>query len=290
MKKYNWILVLLIIACLSGFYGYRTMEKMRSDTKAPEIILDAQLPEVSVADPKNALLQGITAKDNKDGDVTASLVVESIRLLDSDGRLSVGYAAFDSAGNVAKATREARYTDYRKPRFTMHEPLAYPYGRTFDILNAVGAEDVLDGDIQHRVRATTLDGKSIGEGGIHQVQFQVTNSLGDMETRVFPVEVYSADLYNAYLYLTDYLVYLKAGAAFNPKAYLKTFILQGDDIDLRDGLPEDFSLKTKGTVQTQYPGVYALEYRVTYTDRHDTNPELDREYTGYSKLIVIVEG
>ena len=290
MKKYNWIFVLLIIACLSGFYGYRTMEKMRADTKAPEINMDTQIPEVSVKEPKSALLQGITARDNKDGDVTASLVVENITLLSSDGRLSVDYAAFDSAGNVAKATREARYTDYEPPKFSLKAPLAYIQDTNFDILTTIGAHDVLDGDLQHRVRAMMLENGTIAYPGIHQVQFQVTNSLGDTVTQVFPVEVYPRELYNSYLYLTNYMIYLPKGSAFNPNTYLESFILMGESIDLRDGLPEDFTLKTKGTVQTQYPGVYTLEYRVTYTDRHDTNPELDREYTGYSKLIVIVEG
>ena len=70
----------------------------------------------------------------------------------------------------------------------------------------------------------------------------------------------------------------------------KFLSLLGEEVDLTTGLPEDFSLKTKGTVQTQYPGVYTMEYRVTYTDRHETNPDFDKEYTGYSKLIVVVEG
>ena len=44
-----------------------------------------------------------------DGDVTASLVVERVNLTDSDGSISVSYAAFDSAGNVAKVKRRQIY-------------------------------------------------------------------------------------------------------------------------------------------------------------------------------------
>ena len=40
----------------------------------------------------------------------------------------------------------------------------------------------------------------------------------------------------------------------------------------------------------QSPGVYTVEYRVTFTDRDEKNPDFDRKYTGYSKLIVVVEG
>jgi len=58
----------------------------------------------------------------------------------------------------------------------------------------------------------------------------------------------------------------------------------------RGGLPTDYSMRTRGTVQTGYPGVYTVEYRVTFTDRDEKNPDFDRKYTGYSKLIVVVEG
>lgn len=290
MKRKNWPYVLLILLCLVVFYGYRTLDRMQTDTEAPEIVLDSQIPEVSVQDPRTALLQGITAIDKVDGDVTDSLVVESITLLDSDGNLSIKYAAFDGAGNVAKAQRNASYTDYESPKFTMSGPLAYTYGSNFDILSTVGASDVVDGDIQHRVKATSLDETSIATMGTHYVRFQVTNSLGDTVTQILPVEVYAADMYNSHLYLKNYLVYLPKGASFIPENYLWSFTLLGEEIMLNEGLPADFSLKTSGIIQTQNPGTYVVEFRVTYTDRHETNPDYDKLYTGYSQLVVIVEG
>lgn len=290
MKRKNWLLVLLILLCLAVFYGYRAYDRMRTDTKAPEIQMDEQIPEVSVGDPKSALLQGITATDKTDGDVTASLVVESITLLDSEGNLQVTCAAFDSAGNVAKAQRQAKCSDYESPRFTLSAPLAYTYGSGFDVLSTVGATDVVDGDIQHRVRATSLDDASIATKGSHYVQFQVSNSLGDTVTQVFPVEVYDAGTYDADLSLQAYLIYLPKGASFEAKQYLKSFTWRGEETSLQSGLPANFSLRTKGEVQTQTPGTYSVEYRVTYTEPNETNPDLDRQYTAYSKLIVVVEG
>lgn len=290
MKIKNWLLVLLIILCAAAFYGYRTWDEIRTDTQAPEITVDAQIPELSVADDKAALLQGITAKDKRDGDVSASLVVESVSLLDSTGRLMVKYAAFDSAGNVAKVQREAVFTDYKSPKFTVKGPLLYRYGYDFDVLSTVGATDVIDGEIQHRVRATALEDHSIAEYGIHQVEFRVTNSLGDTSTITLPVEVYDPKLYEAELNLKEYLIYLPVGAEFKAASYLNVFSLMGEKMVLDGRLPTNYTLKTAGTVDTQTPGVYPVEYRVTYTERHDTNPDLDREFTGYSKLIVVVEG
>ena len=290
MRRKNWLLTGLILLCVGVFFGYRAYDSLRTDTKAPEILLEPIVPEVSVQAPRLDLLQGVTARDKKDGDVTASLVVEKISLLDGKGNMTVTYAAFDKAGNVAKAERQARFTDYNSPRLTLEAPLAYTFGSNFDLLANVGAWDVVDGDIQHRVRATSLDNISVTELGTHYVRFQVSNSLGDSVTQVFPVEVYEAGTYEAKLELTDYLVYLDVGSGFNPQNYLSSFLLKGETINLTEGMPSGFALKTNGNVQTQVPGVYTVEFRVIFTDRHDTNPDYDAQYTGYSKLIVVVEG
>lgn len=289
-KRMQFLLLVLIAACLAVFYGYRTLDSLRTDKKAPEITMDTQIPELSVKDPKTALLQGITATDHTDGDVTSSLVVESINLLDSSGRLMVSYAAFDSAGNVAKAQREAKYTDYESPKFTMSSPLIYPYGSSFDVLSTVGATDVIDGDIQHRIKATAMEAHSIAIVGTHDVKFQVTNSLGDTSTQIFQVEVYDPATHEADLTLKEYLVYLPKGTTFTPASYLDTFTLRGVKTDLRSGLPSAYSLETKGTVQTQTPGTYPVEFWLTYTIKHATDSERDQKFTGYSKLIVVVEG
>lgn len=290
MTRKTWVPMVLIVVSLAAFFGYRAVDKMLTDTVAPVITLEEQVPEISVKDSSTGLLQGVSATDKEDGDVTKSLVVEGVSLLDSTGRLLVSYAAFDSSGNVTKAQREAKYTDYESPRFTLSEPLIYPLNSGFDVLSAVGAIDVIDGDIQHRVRATSLENHSIARSGTSKVEFRVTNSLGDTVSLTLPVEVYDPASYDAGLSLTEYLVYLPKGASFDADSYLNTFTLRGEEIILRSGLPEDFSLKTKGVVFTHREGIYSVEFRVTYIERHATNPELDREYTGYSKLIVVVEG
>ena len=289
-KRSNIIIILLIAACVAAFFGYRMLDDLRTDTQPPEIILGENVPEISVYDSKDVLLQGITARDKKDGDVTELLVVERVNLLDSDGRIMVSYAAFDRSGNVSKAQREARYTDYQPPKLTLSTPLIFPYSSSFDILSVVGAQDVVDGDIQHRVRATLLEEGSISERVVHNVRFQVTNSLGDMVSYVLPVEAYDPMQYVADLKLTQYLIYLTPGGSFAPQDYLDSFSLQGEIVNLRSGLPKGYKLETTGEVQTGVPVVYAVEYRVTYTIQNEKNRDLDQHFAAYSKLIVIVEG
>ena len=290
MNKGKWFWILVIVMTIAVFLGYQSLESMRSDSRAPEISVSADVLEVSVEDPRSALLQGVTARDNRDGDVTDSLVVESITLLDGDGTVNVTYAAFDDAGNVSREERHADYSDYIGPRFTLEQPLVYNKGANFDILSNVGATDVLDGDIQHRVRATVLGDSQISDEGTHVVQFQVTNSLGDTQTKSFPVEVMGVDPYTADMELGQYIVYLPVGSVFNAASYLKSFTYQRNKVNLSGVVPAGFDLDIKGVVQTQNPGTYTVAYTLTYTEENERNSANSREYTAYSKLIVIVEG
>ena len=283
MKKLNWISLLLIILFVAALAGYRTVGRLRSDTKAPVITVDDQLLELSSGEPRSALLQGVSASDDTDGDVTDTLVVESVRLLRSDGTVTVTYAAFDTAGNVAKTSREVRFTDYESPRFSLSRPLLFTHNNSYDILSIIQAEDMLDGNISHRIRATVLDEVSDGYAGTHDVQFRVTNSLGDTVDLVLPVEVYTPGIFEADLSLTEYLIYLKQGDSFNARSYLGRFTLGRETTNLSNGIPEGMKLLVSGKVDTGVPGVYVVDYEVT-------GEQVNQVYTAYSRLIVIVEG
>ena len=282
MIKKNWKLLVLAALCLVALAGYRMYDGWRTDTVAPKItVSDSGVPEMSVYAPE-ALLEGVTATDDRDGDVTASIVVENVSDIKKDGTVTVTYAAFDSSGNVAKTQRTVRYTDYEPPRFTLRESLDFVYNTGFDVLDVVGAVDLLDGDIGYRVKATATDAASINTEGVHNVRFWVSNSLGDTSELVLPVEVYYSGRYNAQLKLTDYLLYLDSGEAFDPMDYLREYIAGGEDTSLTNGIPAGLTLETEGRVDTNNPGVYVISYTVSST-RGSTL------YEGYARLIVVVE-
>lgn len=284
MKNRKWLHLVLILLCLMAFLGYRALDRLNTDTTAPVISIGTEALQLSVQDPETQLLQGVSARDETDGDVSASLVVESVQLEAADGLVSVRYAAFDKAGNVAKSERQVQYTDYESPRFSLSEPLVFAQNSSFDVFRIVEVQDVLDGDITHRLRATSLDETSITTVGVHDVEFRVTNSLGETVKLVLPVEVYASGAYQANLLLTDYLIYLPTGTFFDEESYLETFTAGAEKTSLLGGLPSGFSLKTTGNVDTSTPGVYSVAYTVTYNKGSGTT------CTGYSKLIVVVEG
>lgn len=290
MKKRNWLLLLAIAACLAVYFGYRTMDRLSTDATPPQITFSGDAVEISVLESKDALLQGVAAFDNRNGDVTASVIVERIRLTGTDGSIQVKYAAFDRVGNVTKAERTAKYTDYEPPRFTLSAPLLFAANSSYDVLDVIDASDALDGNIRHRIRATSLDGKAVTAAGIHQVEFRVTNSLGDTARLTLPVEVYTAGEYTMDVGLRKYLIYLEAGTDFDAERYLDSVTRNRETISLHSSTPRNYSVKISGDVDTHTPGVYAVDYFVTHTDVNTYNPESSQISHGWSRLIVVVEG
>ena len=287
MIKRNRISLLLIAVSLGVLFGYRAFDRIRTDAASPVITVAEQLLEVSVRDPRTALLTGVTARDDRDGDVTESLVVESVRLLRDDGTVTVTCAAFDRSGNVSKLTREVRYSDYVSPRFSLTQPLMFTQNTRTEIRNVITARDMLDGDISHRVRATALDQVTSGYSGTYKVKFQVTNSLGDTVELVLPVEVYTPSPNEGELILSDYLIYLKRGDSFNPGSFVERLTVGREQISLREDMPENVELTISGEVDTGEPGVYQMDYQIIY---YPHPGRTEGAYTAWSRLIVVVEG
>lgn len=286
MKKRTWLPLLLIGLCLIVFWGYRLVVAGSSDSAAPQIYMDSDVLQLSVNASDEEFLQGVTATDGHDGDVTSSLIVESVRLRSVDGTATVRYAAFDRAGNVAKADRQVCFTDYESPRFSLSAPLALQSGVTTDVMDLIGATDILDGDISRRIRATTVSEDPITSVGTHQIEFRVSNSLGDTVKLTLPLEVYSSGSYQATLTLTDYLIYLPVGSRFVPEKYLENFQWRGTTTSLSAGMPDNLVLETDGEVDTKTPGVYSVGYTVRILS--DDTQSL-QSYAGHSRLTVVVE-
>ena len=283
MKRRYIMLALVLAAAIALFGAYLVLTHKLKDTTPPVITVAEELLQLSVNDENEILMTGITAMDDRDGDVTASLLVESVYGITDDHVATVTYAAFDRAGNVSKIQRKVHYTDYREPRFEFAGSLSFPHNSKFDLLDYVGANDVMEGDIRRRVRATLVsDTNSIDELGSHMVHLQVTNSLGDTVELDVPVEVYDPEWYLASVKLDTYLLYLKKGDVFNPREHLDKFVVRGDDTDISRGIPEGIDYEINGSVNTAVPGVYQVRYTLT-KDLNLTS------YTGQAYLIVVVQ-
>lgn len=277
-RKMRWMPAVLAVACAALCFWYVYSVVMARDTTAPRISFAEETVSVSVHDWQGMLLAGVSAQDDRDGDVTVSLVVEGVSSIRADHSATVTYAAFDKAGNVAKASRTVLYTDYESPVFTLSAPLVFRGGIVPDVFSCVGAADLLDGDLTNRVKANLISENTITEIGTHQVELRVTNNMGDTVRLTVPVEVYAAGTYNATVNLSAYLIYVEAGRRFSGEEYLQSFTCGGETY-AADALPGDATVTVESTVQTDVPGTYTVDYTVSYEN-----------YTGYSRLIVVVEG
>lgn len=308
MKKKNWLFLLLLSVCfiLTGLYAMLFV--WNDDELPPVITMDADEIQVSVKASEAELMAGVTARDAHDGDVTADIVVEKISNIGDDHKAVITYAAFDKAGNVAKASRTLHYIDYTEPRFGQTRALVFQEGTTPDVLIYMTAKDVLDGDLSRRVKGTLVsDTTSLSYAGIHQIDFRVTNSMGHTVHLILPVEIYGAGAYNATVNLEEYLIYLKRGSGFDALEYLKNltvgntpYSLKGDDPEIiltvngevvssgegntgsADGTDArervNIEIRVNDPVDTETPGVYSVTYTVTMN-----------RYVGYTRLNVVVE-
>ena len=158
MKRVNIFLLLILAAAMVLFSGYLLWIHGNLDTIGPVFSVEEGILEISVKDPAEALLQGITAVDERDGDVTEGILVESVYGISDENLTTVTYAAFDSAGNVSKFQRQVRYSDYREPRFELYASPTFAYGSGFDLLEQEAYRTAADRCLSKLLKKTRITG------------------------------------------------------------------------------------------------------------------------------------
>ena len=78
---------------------------LKQDRVKPEFAFQANGTVYTRQTPEEELMQGITAYDDTDGDVTGRIVIEKIVENREDSSVVVFYAVSDLAGNVTKVSR-----------------------------------------------------------------------------------------------------------------------------------------------------------------------------------------
>ena len=244
------------------------------DVVPPEIRMDADVITVSAADGDEALLRGVTATDNRDGDITGAVLVDGVSQLTGPNAARVRYIVFDAAENAATASRTVVYSDYEAPRVFILQPLIYNVGDTIALRGRVIARDCLEGNITDRIRISSQD-LSNRAAGVYHLTIWVMNKLGDVSTVTVPVIVREDDPAVPVVELKSYLTYLTRGEEFDPKAYFQSYY---DSADSRARNYFDH-LEVSGEVDTDTPGTYEVVYSATNSDG----------LTGQAILTVVVE-
>ena len=258
MRTCKVILVILFVlmtalTCFSHFYRQESV-----DDTPPVLTCTEEVLEVSVNASQGELLRGITAWDDRDGDLTGEIMVDHISTLISANTAKITYVVFDHADNASKLTRTVAYTDYEAPKFSLSQPLIFDVGKTVTLMDRLTAYDLVDGDLTGSIRMT-VQNLNIAAASTYSITLQVTNSLGD--TAIVPLSVIMRE--NGKLpsiALQEYLVYLKQGDRFDPESYLLrvTELIAGRE---RTCPLDEVSIDSK--VDMDHPGVYEVTFQYT---------------------------
>lgn len=304
MKRSTIFIIILfaisvIVAGASWF-----ARKNKDQGNDPVISMDGDSIEVSVTADDAAILEGIIANDAEDGDLSDKLIVESMSRFISYGKRRAKIAVVDSSNNVVEVTRNIIYTDYESPKFELTAPLIFPVG-TDKLDGIITATDVIDGDISGKIRMKNSTSDLGDREGSFEVSFTCSNSLGDSSEIPLTItyDNSAADNDSPKIALTDYLVYVKAGAGFDlwsmvetltadRKTYEKTSedgrsvlrvpgtepAYNEDGADPNAVEAENFEILTGG-LDFNTPGVYEVFFN--YKDSQNR--------TGKTCLVVVVE-
>ncbi len=297
MRRTRILIILIFIVCFAIYMRERLAPEVMNDHLGPEILMEEDTVYV-MSDATDAdILEGVTAVDAMDGDVTGNLFVEQLSNFVEKGRRNATIVAIDSDSHVTKATRTVVYTDYISPLFEMSAPLIFRAGNVSP-LDYITASDKIDGDLTDKIRISEKYSISADTPGDYQMLFSVTNSAGDVSELPVTVTVRDTSSSSSYdgpvVSLSQGLVNVAHGTGTNVFSFVKSVKLgnylytRGEDGTLRTtanwealGIPEQltmYDMRVVGPIDFDTPGVYELELHFTDFDGND----------GFNRFIVFV--
>ena len=236
------------------------------DTNPPIIEIGPKMISVNVDATDRELMQSVQARDEKDGDLTGGLIVESIsKFIDEKKHIcNITYAVEDSDHNVAKATRKLQYKDYTSPRFYLRKPLLIETGSEESLRDFIGAVDCIDGDISRKVKILSAEFSTFSSGD-STITAQVTNSVGDTVTLKAHVIIEPINIKAPTINLKENIVYVKKGSSFNEMKYV-------DSVKSASGkkLSKNKVKVKNSTVNTKKKGCYYVEYIINKDDDNES--------------------
>ena len=269
MKKLNIFCISIFILSVIAAVAYTFLFRDDIDRIGPQIYMESDSVEAKINAPEEELLKGVTAKDTKDGDVTDSLVIENISKFWEPGKCTINYAAFDSDGNVAKASRTLTYTDYRSPEFEILEPIIIDSSYSGDYTEFVKVTDSIDGDISNLVKISQESNIEMYEDKESFLKYVVTNRFGD--TIELPIKL-NVDKTGMKKFLglecEKYIVYTDIDTPVDVMSYVERAIVKGVEYSLDeslDGVAVRDRIKLMGDVDYKTPGTYQVDIKLSYT-------------------------
>lgn len=265
MKKLRIFSILLLLVSTGVFLLFQVYTRVVKDDTPPVVRCESEELHVSVTASEEELLKDVEAIDKRSGDVSDTLVVESVSGFTDENTRVVTYAAVDKNMNVGRCERTLVYTDYQEPKFNLTAPLCFREGSNINILSCISAESVLDGSLTSNIKYSLEKTVNTSVTGYYPVEFRVMDSGGKTVYLNAQVEIYSREYSGVEVQLKEYLLYLKTGDAFNPAEHYV-------------GSSQEGTLQIQSDVDTSKAGTYYVDYIVTANTLQ-----------GKSRLVVVVQ-
>lgn len=240
--KQRLITIVLLLGCVAvGAVGVLACKKQ--DRTAPVITVSDKKMSYTAGDPYDQLLEGVTAIDNKDGDLTDEVFVDRV-VPASKKKAVVYYGVMDKSNNVGTARKTVTY-----------------HG---DNNMGSDAEDIAPADNADAENATQPDQSA------DQEQKDVDKQQPDQQQADQPdatTDDLKANGEKPAMSLTATSETIARGSNFNATSMVKDVV---DDKDDRDTLFRQ--LHVDGTYDTTKSGTYELTYYVQDSDGNTSDP------------------
>lgn len=243
--------LVLFVLCLALNIWTSITYSANHNTEGPTLTCDADTIEISVTDGPEALMQGLSAQDAQDGDLTGRILLANKSFFQEKGTFEAEYVVFDSHQNFRTLTRKVIYTDYTSPRFSLSEPLVFTRGQNIRYLNYITVRDAVDGDLTEKIKVIASNISNY-TAGTYPVLLEVSNSFGDTVQVELPVVVADPDRQGITITLSENLLYLPLGSSFDPYERIQS-VTDPDGFRL-----SKTAVQVLGSVDTQTPGCYQL--------------------------------
>ena len=257
MKILRMITIFLFVLSVALYLGVSFRYEVVLDRVSPQIQCESEVLEVSVHATDAELLAGVTAQDNRDGDLTDQIMIQGISRLLTNNTAKITYVVADSSDNIASCTRTLHYTDYEPTLLSLAE---IPVYRTYPdddamkkLHSSLSAQDVRDGDLSKDILISAQYANDNIEGELH-VTVQVTNSMGGSDLIPLTIVIDNEGAVNPLVTLREYITYVDKDADFIPRDYILT--VNGEDFE--GNYP---ALRIHSNVDTAVPGAYQVCYQ-----------------------------
>ncbi len=294
MRRVRIAVIGLFFLSLIAFITYNIIDRVVEDNTPPTIISESDTVSLTLnpeedeesgeesdneSEEEAQLYQGLTAEDDRDGDLTDSIRVSSMSNFTEPGKRQITYVVFDSSNNAATLTRKLEYTDYTSPQIQLSAPLRYTLDDIADanLTENMRVEDCLDGNITSQIRASYNDSVYVMQAGDYSATVQVSNSAGDTcvvgltVTVTDPSDENETEKY--YPLLSQYIVYAEIGGSIDYDSLITGFERNGTEYLFEDAEEDDAfmpgsrgDVDISGDVNYDEAGSYTVDYKFTSED------------------------